>query len=88
MKEINKESFTLNDLESGMVVETNTGKEYLVVSNLLLGTFGFNKLDSYNNDLTHQVSTCFDIIKVYQKSENWGRGLKGGIVHGELIWGK
>lgn len=53
MKETNKESFTLNDLKSGMVVETNVGKEYLVVSNLLLRTFGFNKLDSYNNDLTN-----------------------------------
>ena len=82
----NKE-FTIDDLKSGMIVETRSEEKYLVIKDCefyggdkgiaFVNATGFNKSNSYNNDLTckkmksyNNDLTCkkmksYDIMKVY-----------------------
>lgn len=66
--ETNKNSFTKENLQSGMIVELRNGVKYLVINNkersFLLGINDYYLLDNYNDNLNSQVKD-FDIVKVY-----------------------
>ena len=65
----NKE-FTIDDLKSGMIIETRSEEKYLVIKDCefyggdkgiaFINATGFNKSNSYNKDLT-----CFCLFLVY-----------------------
>lgn len=57
---------TKSQLQSGMLVVTRKGDEYLVLPGKLLGlTTGGILLSSYEEDLTVSDSNSFDIVQVY-----------------------
>lgn len=66
--ETNKNSFTKENLQSGMIVEFRNGIKCLVVNNretyFLLGINDYHLLDNYTNNLESCVKD-FDIVKVY-----------------------
>ena len=60
------------DLELGMVVQTESGKNYMVVGGRLIGETGFIDLSEYDRWLklkTHPSLTGYDIMKVFSKGE-------------------
>lgn len=85
-KRNNMKKFTKADLKSGMVVETARKKKALVVNNMIIYNTSFDNLENYKEDLTNRIIPELDIIKVYEQSDFWGRGLSNGIEHGELLW--
>lgn len=81
------ENFYKSNLKSGMVVEMRDGNKYLVVDTLLIGESDFDCLDDYNCDLTNSFGFSeLDLVKVYEASYAWARGLKSGIIHGDILW--
>ena len=70
----NKE-FTIDDLKSGMIIETRSEEKYLVIKDCefyggdkgiaFVNATGFNKSNSYNKDLTCKKMKSYDIMKVY-----------------------
>lgn len=87
-----KKDFKKKDLESGMVVMSNSGTYYLVVGNALVDTIGYLNLDDYDDNLRFEDgisgSRCFDIKEVYEKkSTSWGFGFAKSLTRGlTLIW--
>lgn len=81
-------SFTKNDLKSGMVVETaecaQGSKRYLVCDDMLISPTHLFNLSQFNNDLNYGDAK-YDIVKVFEKS-NWSNGFDYGLQSGELIW--
>ena len=60
------------DLELGMVVQTEIGNDYVVLSDRLIGETGFINLSEYDEGLklkTHPSLTGYDIMKVFRKGE-------------------
>lgn len=85
-KQTNMKQFTKEDLQSGMVVKLRNGRKYLVVEDLLIGRDGFMRLYKYNDDLTLNTGTEYDIVMVYKKTDSWGEGFVSGLHHGNIIW--
>lgn len=54
------------DLKSGMTVKTREENIYLVVNDFLTRIDGFERLESYNENLTHIRDEDYDIVEVYQ----------------------
>ena len=57
-----------SDLENGMVVQTESGKNYMVVGDKFIGETGFVDIEEYDEWLnlkTHPSLTGYDIMKVY-----------------------
>lgn len=75
-----------SDLKSGMIVETQEEKLYLVVGDKLIGEDGYLNLASYHDDLKHTLFRDFDIIKVYnyKLGRSFSRLLDDDNL--ELIW--
>ena len=55
----------LEDIKTGMLVETRDGVIKLVLSNTFIGKDGGYSSHWYNSDLTHTGSSDIDIVKVY-----------------------
>ena len=75
------ENFTKSDLRNRMVVETRSGRRYMVIDDRLLSDTNYLWLNShydehnlfyhgYNDDLTMSSSANLDIIKVYKEVNN------------------
>ena len=65
---MNKE-FTKADLRDGMVVEQRDGGMYLVLAGMAVRKGGYNRIDSYTDDLKWESRTGYtggDIVKVYR----------------------
>lgn len=87
----NKKSFTLSDLESGMVVECENGKRYLVVGETLCRHGFYADFNNFNENLSasvHMNSACEDdIIKVFKPLRcNMIDAISDSNKLGELIW--
>jgi len=57
-----------SDLENGMVVQTESGKNYMVVGDKFIRNEGFLHISDFQNDLTlkgENPLNGFDIIEVY-----------------------
>jgi len=57
-----------SDLENGMVVQTESGKNYMVVGDKFIRNEGFLHISDFQNDLTlkgEKPLNGFDIIEVY-----------------------
>ena len=60
------------DLRIGMVVQTESGNDYVVLGDRLIGEVGFINLSEYDEGLklkTHPSLTGYDIMKVFSKGE-------------------
>ena len=74
-KNMENKEFTIDDLKSGMIVETRSEEKYLVIKDCefyggdkgiaFVNATGFNKSNSYNKDLTCKKMKSYDIMKVY-----------------------
>ena len=67
-------SFTKDDLKSGMVVEFRSGKKYMMVdyNGRLFGVGTATYFDdNKNEDLTSPVRREWDIMKVYEATEEY-----------------
>lgn len=56
--------FKKSDLKDGMVVEYKYGQKRLVAGSILIGTYGYNELYYYNEDLCTDTDET-TIYKVY-----------------------
>jgi hypothetical protein len=64
--EPDKQTFTKDDLKSGMVVEYKDGDRRLIAGDLVIGEITYALLsDGYNDDLTSKHADYLNIIKVY-----------------------
>lgn len=89
----NKE-FTIDDLKSGMIVETRSEEKYLVIKDCefyggdkgiaFVNATGFNKSNSYNKDLTCKKMKSYDIMKVYY--DDCINGETHSMKYQPLIW--
>lgn len=68
-----KQGMKKSDLKTGMIVEIRNGRTMKVLlgtsrGDILtsLNTITWASVDSYRKDLTHQVDSQFDIIRIYQ----------------------
>lgn len=59
---------TKQDLRSGMVVETQQGKRYLLVveTKCLMGKDSWCDFNNYNTDLVNREGDQWNIVKVYE----------------------
>ena len=74
-KNMENKEFTIDDLKSGMIIETRSEEKYLVIKDCefyggdkgiaFVNATGFNKSNSYNKDLTCKKMKSYDIMKVY-----------------------
>ena len=74
------------DLELGMVVQTESGKNYMVVGGRLIGETGFIDIEEYDRWLklkTHPSLAGYDIMKVYAEIKSLKELRDGAMV---LIW--
>lgn len=78
------ESFTMDELEPGMVVEYRNGDRRLYVNNCFAGPCSFGELTAYNSDLTNRYESDRDVVKIYcGKSKTLEDMTK---YPGDLIW--
>ena len=91
--EHSKQTFTKQDLKTGMKVKTENGQWWRVLLNTNEGDIliyktkskGWNNLYNYNDDLTHKTfSTLFNITKVYKPKSPLDNYTKHYGM--ELIW--
>ena len=75
------DKFTKSDLKNRMVVETRSGRRYILIDDRLLSDTNYLWLNShydehnlfhygYNDDLTMNSGANWDIIKVYKEVNN------------------
>ena len=75
------DKFTKSDLRNRMVVETRSGRRYILIDDRLLSDTNYLWLNShydehnlfhhgYNDDLTMSSGANWDIIKVYKEVNN------------------
>lgn len=80
-------NFTKSDLETGMIVETETGALLLVLNGILVNDNSWLDLSHYNDDLTRYTWMCDsyrDIVKVYET--NRSQTLDDMRKNKKLIW--
>lgn len=91
-----EKKFTKSDLKAGMWIETRNRSQYLVLTDVDSPCDGPQKLafirngghlfgNTYNNDLTNNGYSDFDIMKVYSGVVN-SRTYIGIVSESELIW--
>ena len=96
-------NFTINNLMTGDMVQTRNGKYATVMRDTIAGDVlryhteynSFSYIAArYNEDMTHNSKTNFDIMKVYRIDDNAASNIAGDVVanpekmstYGRLIW--
>ena len=93
-KNMENKEFTIDDLKSGMIVETRSEEKYLVIKDCefyggckgiaFVNATGFNKSNSYNKDLTCKKMKSYDIMRVYY--DDCVNGNTYSMKNQPLIW--
>ena len=85
-KKVEKKEFTINDLETGMVVHTRSEGNLMVFGDRMIDQYGFTDCVDYNEDFKSRYFSTFDIMKVTGLDPDAGtfeEVLKG---KGPVIW--
>ena len=85
-KKVEKKEFTINDLETGMVVHTRSEGNLMVFGDRMIAQDGFVDRVDYNEDFKSRYFSTFDIMKVTGLDPDAGtfeEVLKG---KGPVIW--
>ena len=93
-KNMENKEFTIDDLKSGMIIETRSEEKYLVIKDCefyggdkgiaFVNATGFNKSNSYNKDLTCKKMKSYDIMRVYY--DDCVNGNTYSMKNQPLIW--
>ena len=62
-----RESFTLDDLEDGMVVECRNGERRLFMYDSFIGIGSYGDIENYNENFSHNQEVFeLDVVKIYK----------------------
>lgn len=90
--EENADTFTLDDLKVGYLVELRDGSGNMVMEategKVLIEEYNgyYLELNAYNNNLNYDGNSDYDIIKVYGFSKYKSKALKFNTEDRELLW--
>lgn len=85
-KKVEKKEFTINDLETGMVIHTRSEGNLMVYGDKMIDQDGFTDCVDYNEDFKSRYFSTFDIMKVTgidPDADTFGKALEG---KGPIIW--